>query len=292
MPETLAPRQREGDAPSHDGRSPPQNPSQDVLFHMHGRYVVVNKPADVRMDGDFPHTVESLIRAAIKVDKAGGLRFVQRLDYATSGVLLAALSRPAAAVAGAQFETRTVTKKYLALLHGSPAAAGAWSWRIAEESPEGFHMRAVDAEGKEGRAAHTEFRVLRRGVYKGAAVALVELTPRSGRRHQLRVHSATAGFPIVGDATYAGDEFRFFGDEFEPPRMMLHALELSVKLPESEVPLRKWKPALKMSRPMKFSAPSSFEELEGLEMAHAEADQADVCGHPGDGVVQSCSMPK
>lgn len=279
MPDLLAPRQTADDSPAHDGRPPPISPSQPVLFHLPGRFVVVNKPADVRMDGDFPHTVESLIHRALAVDKAGGLRFVQRLDYATSGVLLAALSRPAAAVAGAQFEARTAAKRYLALVHGSPARTGAWSWRVADGPEGGFRMRAAAAAGTEGRAAHTDFCVRGRGKYRGAVVALVEMRPRTGRRHQLRLHAAEAGFPIVGDATYAGDEERFFGGAFEPPRMMLHAHELTVKVPLSEVPLRKWKPALKMARPMTFVAPSPFEEMDGLELV--SVDESDERANEG-----------
>lgn len=257
----LTPRSKEGDLPTGTGRTPPQNPIQRILYHDPGRYIVVSKPADIRMDGEFAQTVEKLIHTAIGVDKNSGLRFVQRLDYATSGVLLAALTRPTAHLAGDQFERRTVDKRYRALLHGTPAMNAEWKWRIAEEHPQSFRMTALSESDTAGRTAHTEMRVLKRGIYHHAPVALVELKPSSGRRHQLRVHAAYSGFPIVGDATYGDEERDVFGDGFQPPRMMLHAVQLKIKLPPAGAPFFGKKSAMKTAADMVFSTECPFEHI-------------------------------
>lgn len=268
--EILAPRRKEGDFPDGTGRRPPLNPAQPILYHDAGRYVVVSKPADVRMDGDFTHTVEKLISSAINVDKVSGLRFVQRLDYATSGVLIAALQKRYAYFAGHQFEHRTVDKRYTALLHGTPADLAEWTWRIGYEHPDSFRMKAFPVDAEEGRASVTKVRVLKRGVYHGTKVSLVELIPHSGRRHQLRVHAKEAGFPIVGDATYALDEGLFGADNnnnntsFLPPRMMLHAQSLKIRLPEKGTEVKGKKSAFKQLVEMKFCTPCPFEQLDGV----------------------------
>ena len=274
MTEVLAPRSAEGDQPTESGRRPPTSPQQPVLYHDAGRYVVVNKPPDVRMDGDFNITVEKLLHASIGVDKTSGLRFVQRLDYATSGVLLTALNRRSAALAGIQFESRTVTKRYRALLHGEPPAFAIWTWRIGYAHPDSFHMRVHPVDATEGRAAETRLNVLGRGYYRNARVSLVELRPLTGRRHQLRVHAAKAGYPIVGDATYAEDESPYFGDDFEPPRMMLHAASLEVQLPPKGVEVRGKRSALKHFVGMQFETECPFSLLPGVVWDATESEVA------------------
>lgn len=262
--EVLAPRDAEGDHPTESGRSPPTTAEQPILYHDESRYIVVNKPADVRMDGNFNITVEKLIKARIGIDKSTGLRFVQRLDYATSGVLIAGLNRRSTALAGIQFESRTVTKRYRALLHGVPPDFAVWTWRIAYSHPNSFYMCAHPADATEGRTAETIMTVLRRGYYRNARVALVEMRPQTGRRHQLRVHAAKAGFPIVGDATYVKNESPYFGDNFEPHRMMLHAHSLEIQLPPKGVEVRGKRSALKQFIPKRFETECPFSHLPGI----------------------------
>lgn len=236
----LLPRAKQGDDPNPNGRKPPKNPRLDVVHTQLPDYIVVNKPPDVRMDGPFNHTVESLVLIylnSILFDTqttSFGLRFVQRLDYATSGVLLIALTRPAAAVASAQFEQRTVHKVYAALVHGHIFPPGGedfltFDQPIADEHNESFRM-TVGSASNPGRKSLTKCRVLQHGFYHDAPVSKVLLFPQTGRRHQLRVHCAHAGMPIVGDATYADDDCAYYGEDFIPPRMMLHAMRLELRL--------------------------------------------------------------
>lgn len=216
------------------GRRPPENPRLDVLFGNDG-YLIVNKPADVRMDGDFNVTVEKLVRAELgtRSDVPVGVktRFVHQLDYATSGVLVLALTRETAAFACKQFERRTVKKTYLAIVYGTlPPGCHIYNGDIAEHAVDSFKM-TIGTTSNPGRTAETMCTPLSYGTFRGKPVTKVKLEPHTGRRHQLRVHLTNAGYPIVGDATYAGDSDAGPLDPATPPRMMLHAWRLLIELP-------------------------------------------------------------
>lgn len=279
--DSQVPRAKEGDLPAlpiHSGRLPPKNPHQRVLHYEAGRYAIVNKPADVRMDGDFTHTVEKLLADSVGISVTD-IKFVHQLDYATSGVLMLGLSRVFAGMASVQFQRREIEKEYVALVHGhvmcekgedcikfSEAIAGVTNG----QGEKLFHMRAVQKgeEGKKevGRAALTVAYPLSRGYYFGAKVTKIRLQPLSGRRHQLRVHCAIHGMPIVGDKTYCEDEGLFFERDFEPPRMMLHAMRLGLRLPAEGERIYGRKSALRRARRVLFSTDDPFieEEVCGL----------------------------
>ena len=124
------------------------------------------------------------------------LRFVHRLDADTSGVLLLAKSPGALAAFGGLFESRRMEKVYLAIVRGTPPAAE-WTCRLklAQMPNAGGRMKA---DARHGRAAETRFRVLQRQ----ANSALIEARPLTGRTHQIRVHLAESGYPVVQDRLY------------------------------------------------------------------------------------------
>ena len=150
------------------------------------------------------------------------VRLAHQLDFATSGVLLAALSRGAAAAAARCFADRTAVKRYRLLVLGHPAAD---AWRRTDSisydptDPAGFKMRChpagdapadvAEAGPEAPKRAETAFRVLARGACAlqgpllGAPIAYVEAAPSTGRRHQIRVHAAASGHPLLGDAACA-----------------------------------------------------------------------------------------
>lgn len=286
----LVPREKEGDDPVKTlGRTPPSAPYLDVLYYDAARFIVLDKPPDVRMDGEFDFTVEKLLLDAIRargfnVDippKGFAPRFVQRLDYATSGVMLVALSKHVAGIASKQFAGRTVRKCYTAVVHGhvfvnadnaDRRADGAdglseepflsWEWPLADG--EGYKM-LVGTPEKRGREAMTRCYPLAHGVYYGAPVTKVRLEPRTGRRHQLRVHCAMGGVPIVGDATYIPDDGVFFADKlFVPPRMMLHAARLEINMPSADQIVYGHKSGLRRAVPFVFEAQDPFVAIPGL----------------------------
>lgn len=123
------------------------------------------------------------------------LRFVHRLDAETTGVLLLVKSLKAVNTYGRLFESRKMEKAYIAAVHGAPKQLE-WTCRLklAPDTRERGRMKA-DRRGKE---AETGFRVLQ----GGPQVSLVEAHPFTGRTHQIRVHLAESGHPVVGDELY------------------------------------------------------------------------------------------
>jgi 23S rRNA pseudouridine1911/1915/1917 synthase len=150
---------------------------------------------------------------------ASGLGVHQRLDQDTSGIVLLVKDPAANAALAAQFADHTVGKTYLALTR-RPARLPPKTWRNDTALED-----ARDAE-RRSRAAVTDFTIveaLPRGL-------LVEARPRTGRKHQIRIHLAQAGMPILGDRRYGGDTAT-------APRVMLHAVGLRLRHPITGAPL-------------------------------------------------------
>ena len=154
----------------------------------------------------------------------GRLWLVNRLDSATSGVMLATSNEALAATVRAQFRHREVRKVYVALVFGAPREpTQVWSDRLAVDKRGG----QIRSKAGGGVPAESRMRVIRAS--RGEPLlALLRLEPRTGRSHQLRVQCARRGLPIVGDQTYG--EFRRnreFAKLAGTKRMFLHSLETS-----------------------------------------------------------------
>jgi tRNA pseudouridine32 synthase / 23S rRNA pseudouridine746 synthase len=145
---------------------------------------------------------------------------VHRLDEATSGLLLFALSPVIQKALGAAFETRQVQKTYQAWVHGADMPeSGVIDAPIAVDWPN-RPLRKID--GTAGQSAITHFELLSKD--ERSAQSLCRLEPQTGRTHQLRVHLQHIGHPIVGD--------RLYGQPHEDaPRLMLHASSLKFAHP-------------------------------------------------------------
>jgi RluA family pseudouridine synthase len=124
------------------------------------------------------------------------LRFVHRLDAETTGILLFAKSMGAVNTFGDMFEGRKMEKTYLAVAHGAPKETE-WICRL-KLGPDLEQQGKMRVDPLEGKDAETTFRVLQ--VVGNAA--LIEARPFTGRTHQIRVHLAESGHPIVGDEMY------------------------------------------------------------------------------------------
>lgn len=200
------------------------------IVHQSGRFVVVDKPAGFRSvpglgpDGHLC-AVHALRRA---FPNASGPLSVHRLDMATSGLLLLALDPDAHRRLSAQFEARTVAKRYLALLGGRPDAD---SGEISLPLRPDYDRRPYQlVDFVHGKPALTHWRLLDAAAHDGPA--RVEFTPVTGRSHQLRLHAAYRprpapgglGRPIIGDTLYDGRQ---------APRLMLHAAHLEFDDPDS-----------------------------------------------------------
>jgi tRNA pseudouridine65 synthase len=160
-------------------------------------------------------------------DSAGGVQrlwLLNRLDSATSGVILAAASAELAQEIRAQFKRKRVQKFYHALVFGTPRASSElWRDLLAVEKHAG-RIR-TDASAGNVPAESLMSLVRKRGVGEGS-LALIQLEPRTGRSHQLRVQCAKRHLPIVGDQTYGNfARNREFAKRTGEKRLFLHSLE-------------------------------------------------------------------
>jgi tRNA pseudouridine65 synthase len=178
------------------------------------------------------------------------LWLVNRLDSATSGVILAASNAALAAEVRSQFKRRKVLKVYQALVFGKPRQPSE-SWRdVLDVRKQGGHIRTAPGAGN----LPAECRMTLVSSGQGAArTSLLRLEPSTGRSHQLRVQCAMRGLPIVGDRTY-GDfgANRAFVKAGGPKRMFLHCLEVAF---EYEFGGRKYAFSAEAPLPEEFGRP-------------------------------------
>ena len=156
-----------------------------------------------------------------------GALVVHRLDMATSGLLLMARTPEVQRALGHAFAQREVEKRYQAIVQGcmsAPESQGGWGdieLPIAADW-ERRPLRVIDHE--RGKASHTRWRVL--AMDEAAQTTRLELSPITGRTHQLRLHLAAIGHAILGDALYADASV-----QARAPRLLLHATRLAFTHP-------------------------------------------------------------
>lgn len=180
----------------------------DALLYEDGDMIAVNKPAGInsqRTPYQLKGTLEYWVTEYFKGEgNSEPARVVHRLDRGTSGAMLFPKSRAAAARLSKQFQDGVVEKLYLALVCGTPDQE---RWSV--DAPIGKVASARYGIVEGGKGSVTGFRT----VASSGDLSLVEATPLTGRTHQIRVHLASVGLPILGDATYGGQP---------AGRMMLH----------------------------------------------------------------------
>lgn len=201
------------------------NKPGNLKVHGHGRFIQANLIYQVRHNHVPPYPEATLIN---------------RLDRDTSGVVLLARDSDTLREVQAQFAERTVEKTYLAVVHGIPS-------RAVQEidlpigrlpSAEGVYRFGVVEDGKPAQTLLELIRPL------PPNYALVRLTPKTGRTHQLRVHLAALGHPIVGDSLYTMSDVEFLA-QFEAvshveaalPRHALHCAQTTIWHPYEKRPL-------------------------------------------------------
>jgi len=214
-------------------------------------YLVVDKAPFVLMHPTKPNGAPTLWKElrellSFEIANAGQVSIVNRLDRETSGLVLVAKTSAAARKFGILMQQRRVKKEYLAIVWGWPE----WETKVVDAP--------LDRQGKYGESAiwlkqtihpaggpaQTEFHVERRFIKSGSSgddnFSLIRAIPHTGRTHQIRVHLASIGCPIVGDKIYGPDEqlyLRFIQTGWTPelerqlllPRHALHSTKLAIE---------------------------------------------------------------
>jgi len=186
-------------------------------------------PAPGSRRGTVVHALLHHLGALAGVGPADRPGIVHRLDKDTSGVLLVAKTPEALEALARQFRARTIEKRYTALVHGSvKSARGTIDQPIGRD---GRDRKRMSVRTARGRASVTDWRVRER--FPGAT--LLDVAPKTGRTHQIRVHLASLGHPIVGDATYGGRRHAATAPAgvilAACPRQALHAASLTFEHP-------------------------------------------------------------
>jgi 23S rRNA pseudouridine955/2504/2580 synthase len=199
----------------------------EMTIHHDAAAIVVNKPPGLATQGG-TRTKVHLDGLLDGLAEEGGDRpkLVHRLDKDTSGVLLLARTARAAAFFSKSFAGRTARKVYWALVVGVPSVEdGLIDLPLAKQPGTGGEKMHVDQA--EGLPARTRLRLIERA---GNRASWVELQPLTGRTHQLRVHMAAIGHPIVGDGKYGGQEAFLTGAISR--KLHLHARRLRIDHPD------------------------------------------------------------
>jgi 23S rRNA pseudouridine1911/1915/1917 synthase len=220
---------------------------REAILHVDEDVIVVSKPArtltvryeDTDRDTLLDQTRAALERMTKRHDEMVGA--VQRLDKDTTGVLVFARTLSAKRALQEQLRAHTVTRRYLAIVHGD-AESARYETSIVQDRGDGlrgswgsmpWHRGPVPDTGKR---SVTHARLLER--LRGAT--LLECRLETGRQHQIRIHLSEAGHPLVGEAVYVRD---FEGPRIAAPRPMLHATELAFDHPRTGARTRFVEPA-------------------------------------------------
>lgn len=204
-----------------------------TLLYQDDHYVAIDKPAGMLVHRTRIAEADEYAMQRLRDQLRRHVYIVHRLDRPTSGVLLFALSSEAARAMCVVFESRQVEKRYLALVRGWTDEAGIIDYPLREEA----HKEPQQALTRYRRLASVELDIPV-GRYPQARYSLVEVTPETGRMHQIRKHFAHIFHPLVGDTTYGeGRHNRLFREHFGCERLLLHATELRFVHPYRNEPI-------------------------------------------------------
>jgi 23S rRNA pseudouridine1911/1915/1917 synthase len=218
-------------------------PNFGILFESDD-LLVINKPAGLvchPTKGDANSSLIGRVRLYLGASHPSA-HLVNRLDRETSGVTLVAKNPATAGALGKSFEARDVEKCYWAIVHGfvSPNS-GIIEAPLGKD--ESSRVAIKDCVRQDGAPSVTGFEVLERFERNKAPFTLLKVQPLTGRKHQIRIHLAHAGHPIVGDKLYGGDESLYLAfvrdaltdvdlNKLELPFQALHARQLGFQLGE------------------------------------------------------------
>lgn len=202
--------------------------------------IVIDKPAGILSHGASSRknlsVVDFLLDYFPKIKDAGEDKLrpgiVHRLDKDTSGVMIAAKNNESFQFLKDQFKNRKAQKTYLALVYGDiKPKESAVDFRIGRSKTKQGAQTAIDTKKKldiKSREALTQYKAIK--TFDG--YSLLEVFPKTGRMHQIRVHLKAIGYPIAGDKMYTFRKYK--KDKTAPDRQFLHASELKIALPNGK----------------------------------------------------------
>ncbi len=209
----------------------------DILYRDE-HCIAINKPSGLLVHRSWIDRGETRFALQMVRDQIGQHVYpVHRLDKPTSGVLLFALDSKAAARFGEAFSRHQVFKRYLAVVRGFTDERGVIDHPLTEELDRMTDALARPEKGP--KQAVTEYRRLAEvelpfavGRYPSSRYSLLELRPRTGRKHQIRRHLKHIFHPVIGDTKHGeGRHNRFFRDRFDSHQLLLAAVELAFTHP-------------------------------------------------------------
>lgn len=221
-----------------NGHLIPEEMALDILFE-DDDILALNKPPNMPTHISLGHPTGTLANGVFYYFSSRGIPFVfraiNRLDRDTSGVVLIAKNRTSAARLSGLLQSGKIRKKYIAVLNGQLSPELGEITAPIRRKPDSIMLREICENTHEGgKTALTVYRVLGRG--KGITVA--EAEPITGRTHQLRVHFASVGCPIVGDSLYGSAETSPTWADRQISRQALHAVSLTVDFGDRVLELR------------------------------------------------------
>lgn len=217
---------------THNTKLVPNKNLKIEIIHQDENIIVVNKPAGISVHPVKPDENETLVNWLIykfpEVENVGEdfLRpgIVHRLDKDTSGIMVVARNQKSFEELKNLFKTRKIEKKYLALVYGRlKDKRGVIDKPIARSSNYKKQVIAGKKTKTKVRLAVTEYRAIKRH----NDYSLVEVSPKTGRMHQIRVHMNSIGYPVVGDKIYGSKKVK---SKISVPRQLLHAKSIKFEL--------------------------------------------------------------
>ena len=205
---------------------------KDMVIHLDDDVVAINKPPGLAVQGGtgLKRHLDGMLDG-LKFGLAERPRLVHRLDKDTSGVLVLGRNAFSAARLAASFRDRTAQKIYWALVVGVPRPRKGQIVSRVDRKRRGKAAESEDKSASDGKRGLTEYEVLETA---GTEIALLRLKPQTGRTHQLRIHCAELGTPILGDGKYGGRAA--FLDGFpEAKKLHLHAQSLEIPHPRGGI---------------------------------------------------------
>lgn len=216
-----------------------------TILYRDEQLIAIDKPSGLLVHRSLIDKHETRFALQLLRDQIGRRVYpLHRLDKPTSGILMFALSEDTARRMGTVFETNAVEKTYLAVVRGYTDEAGHIDYPLREERDRMTDARA-DAD-KPAQPAVTDYRRLATlelpvsdDRHPTSRYSLLAVTPRTGRKHQIRRHMKHIFHPVVGDTTHGdGRHNRLFREHLHCSRLLLMACELRFTHPDSGVPIR------------------------------------------------------